>query len=286
MASLARRVVGAIHGLASRSRFLVWVALKVRNQAASVVARSFSDGFDPARNGEARLAAAVGKSASLLVDVGANVGKYTAMFLACAPASARAILFEPSRSAAAALRVRYGADPRVEIVEAACGAVRGTVMFHEEPAGGVTSSLVRGFSAVGAVARAVPVVTLDDEMERRGVGRIDLLKIDAEGTDAFVIEGARRLLARRAIGVLQFEYNAPWLSAGRTLAGAIRFLEDVGYRTFLLRRGGLVSFDVTRVGEFASYANFVALANGAPDPIGAESPPPWTSIANGADGSR
>ena len=127
------------------------------------------------------------------------------------------------------------------------------------PAAGVTSSVVAGFSAKGAVARRVEVVALDDEMERRGVERIDLLKIDAEGYDAFVIEGARRLLARRAIGVLQFEYNAPWLAAGRTLAGAIRLLEAAGYRTFLLRRRGLVRFDVARHGEFASYANFVAV---------------------------
>jgi hypothetical protein len=78
-----------------------------------------------------------------------------------------------------------------------------------------------------------------------------------------VIEGARRLLARRAIGVLQFEYNAPWLAAGRTLASTIRLLSDAGYRTFLLRRRGLVPFDVARYGEFASYANFVAVRGDA-----------------------
>lgn len=273
MPSLASRVVGAIHRLVSRSRFFVWMALKVRNQAASVVARSMSDGLDPALNGEARLVQAVAPHATCLVDVGANVGKYAAMFLAAAPHGSRAILFEPSRSAATALRARYAADARVEVVEAACGAVPGTITFYEEPAGGVTSSVVAGFSTPGAVAREVPIVTLDDEMARRGVEHIDLLKIDAEGYDAFVIEGARRLLARRAVGVLQFEYNAPWLTAGRTLSGAIEFLRAVGYRTFLLRQRGLVPFDVARVGEFASYANFVACPEGASDPIAAILPP-------------
>lgn len=259
MPSVGSRIVGSIQGLAARSRLLVWLATKVRNQAASVVARSLSDGFDPVTNGEARLVAAVAPGASLLVDVGANVGKYAASFLRLAPAAARAILFEPSSSAAAELRRRHGSDPRVELREAACGAAAGEATFHEEPAAGVTSSLVAGHSTGGAIARRVEVVALDDEMARRGVARIDLLKIDAEGYDAFVLEGARRLLAARAIGALQFEYNAPWLAAGRTLAGAIRLLEGAGYRTFLLRRRGLVPFDVARVGEFASYANFVAV---------------------------
>jgi FkbM family methyltransferase len=265
-----RALLGALQGLAARSRLLVRLATKVRNQANAVIARSLSDGNDPATNGEYRLLDALAPASRVFVDVGANVGKHTARFLARAPADARVLAFEPSESAAAELQRRFAGDPRVEIVDAACGARAGTAEFHEEPAGGVRSSLVPGRSAAGATVRRVPVVALDDVCASRGIDRIDLLKIDAEGADALVLEGASGLLARRAVRVVQFEYDAPWAVAGRTLGGAVAHLDRHGYETLVLRRDGARAVDVRGMGEFASYANFVAVARGGDPTIRSE----------------
>jgi hypothetical protein len=54
----------------------------------------------------------------------------------------------------------------------------------------------------------VELRTLDDFCAERGIGRIDLLKIDVEGHELRVLEGARGLLEADAIGFIQFEFNA------------------------------------------------------------------------------
>jgi FkbM family methyltransferase len=265
--SFALRLLGAWQWTLSRVPGIPSLARLARNQAGCVVARAFRDGFDPRTNGEARLLAALAPSSPVLVDVGANVGKYTSAFLAQAPASAHALLFEPSESAGTVLAERFGGNPRVEIVAAACGDEEGTSPFHEEPGAGVTSSVVGGHSRPDAVARTVRICRLDHELERRGLGSVDLLKIDAEGADLAVLRGAKALLERRAIRVVQFEYNAPWRLAGASLGGAIRLLEAHDYRVFLLRRRGLVAFDYARWGEFFDYANFVGVRAADADEI-------------------
>jgi hypothetical protein len=104
------------------------------------------------------------------------------------------------------------------------------------------------------------VTTLDEELAARGIAEVDLLKIDAEGYDLHVLRGAERCLAARAVAVVQFEYNRPWLFARSTLGEALRLLEDHGYEVHLLRRDGLHAFDYDREREFFGYANFVALS--------------------------
>jgi FkbM family methyltransferase len=217
----------------------------------AVVARHLSDGPSMEQNGEALLLDAVAPTARVLFDVGANVGAYAARFLERAPAGARAVLFEPSLGALAKLQARFSGLPSVEICDRACGDREGSLPFFEEEGAGETSSLVEGFSISGSRARDVALTTLDVEAERRAVGEIDLVKI---------LEGARGLLGAQRIGVLQFEYNAPWARAGGTLAAALSLLSGAGYATYLLKRAGLHAFPYATYGEFFGYANFVAVS--------------------------
>jgi FkbM family methyltransferase len=57
------------------------------------------------------------------------------------------------------------------------------------------------------------------------------VKIDVEGAERLVLEGARRALAERRIGVLQIEWNAASQSLlGQTRAPVARLLRGYGYR--------------------------------------------------------
>ncbi len=51
-----------------------------------------------------------------------------------------------------------------------------------------------------AEATRVTVLTLDEETERQGIDRIDMIKIDVEGYEPNVLAGARRLLRKAASG--------------------------------------------------------------------------------------
>ena len=107
--------------------------------------------------------------------------------------------------------------------------------------------------------REVDVTTLDAAFEEHAIDRVDILKTDAEGHDARVLEGASQALADHRVHLVQFEYNEPWALAGSTLASALSRLESHGYTVFLLRSTGLHPFDYATYGEFLAYANFVAV---------------------------
>jgi len=88
--------------------------------------------------------------------------------------------------------------------------------------------------------RPVEATTLDDFLERRGIERVHVLEIDANGMDALVLEGAKHALGRRAIDLVTFEYHeagfwgTPQACGGecRTLRGVLSWLEEAGYACY------------------------------------------------------
>lgn len=234
-------------------------AVLLRNQAQAVITRHLNDGPSMHSNGEARLIEAAAPSALVLFDVGANVGDYASHFLEFTPKNARAVLFEPSLSALSTLRGRLAGRRDVEILDQACGEREEVLSFFEEANAGQTSSFVERFSSTSAHPRKVRVTTVDAEAERRSISFVDVLKIDTEGYDLLVLQGARHLLHSERIGIVQFEYNHPWALAGSTLAAALSLLGNAGYDVYLLKRAGLYAFPYDVYGEFFGYANFVAV---------------------------
>lgn len=260
-----RGLLHRFYAALARSPRAVWVVKRLRNQARLIVGyhlTSLAGSIEAAQNGEGMLAAAVAPAVRRFVDVGANVGDWTAHLDGLTGGRAEGLLIEPSGTALAALEARYGGDARMRIVPAAAAdpASPPELTFYEEAAAGQTSTLVAGSSLVPTTARTVPVVTLDGQLAALGWEGADFVKIDAEGFDLHVLRGAAGLIGRQALGVIQFEYNTSWLAAGSTLWGALQLLQGAGYAVHLLTAKGLVPFAYADVEEFYTYANFVAVA--------------------------
>lgn len=254
-------VLDTLQRIAARSPLAVRLAIAVRNQCRCVIKYHLAESPDALETGEGWLVARVASYGERFVDVGANVGDWLGMVRAGVDGRPFAALaFEPSRSAFDALQRRFGDDGRITLVEAALGASPGTLAFFEEPSAGRGSTLVADFMRTSGTTRTVTVRTLDDALRTAGWDRVDLLKIDAEGFDLQVLRGASAALARRAIGVLQFEYNRAWQLAGDTLRAAYLLLEAHGYRVFVLKRDGLYTLDYLRYEEYFEYTNFAAIA--------------------------
>jgi FkbM family methyltransferase len=235
----------------ARSERLVRLAIRARNVANALIARGLSDGEDDHR-GEAWLVRELAPGCRIAIDVGANEGDWSQRVLEVNPA-ARVIAYEPGGTAFGALERRLAG--RAELVRSAVSDRAGEMTFYEDTAVTQVSSLLP--IAGGAPVR-VPVVTLDEEIEHRGLEHVDLLKIDVEGFDLHVLRGASRALREGRIGTVQFEYNFSWARAGSALGGALSLLEDAGFEVMALRAGGLVPLDYDAVGEFFHYANLVA----------------------------
>ena len=183
--------------------------------------------------------------APLILDVGFNEGSFALEALAQRP-QARIIGFEPARSMQKEFAVRFVREPRVELIPLALSNRRSEMDFYDSADG---SSTLAGGRHGTAQGYRVTSTTLDDFAEERSISRIDLLKIDVEGYDLHVLEGAERLLRRQSIDIFSFEYNEPWIDSRRFLKDAWAYVEDKPYALFRLFNGFLAPFRYTHRAE-------------------------------------
>ena len=157
-----------------------------------------------------------GKQTPVVFDVGANVGDYSLLVKQLLP-SARVYAFEPARStyqqlvehlkeAGSDVRpLNFGFSDTDKVVD----------LFAYETEGQETTLLSsidpRRPTAVIEVnpisSEQVEVTTLDQFCATEGIDHIDFLKLDVEGHELAILNGARRLLAEGAISIVQFEFG-------------------------------------------------------------------------------
>jgi len=182
---------------------------------------------------------------STVVDVGANRGDMAARFADAWP-QARVLAVEPIPEVFAGLCARFDGRPGIECVNVALGAMAGEADFHVNRID-ATSSLfprkrvARRYFAAGDVPQRtlrVPVRTLDELAEQRGLAHVDLLKLDTQGAELSIFQGARRLLAAQAIDVIYSEFFVvPHYEDAPLLHQQWSFLAGFGYSLFDLFRG-------------------------------------------------
>ena len=255
-------LLGTAQKKLSRSRLAVFAARMIRNQAEMVLQWYLGEDNKREANGEWELIAEVAPSLGSFIDVGANVGDWSDLFLRSGQGQKRGILIEPSGSAFAKLQTRFRKNAQVRVIRAAVSDEIGEASFYEEDDAGETSSLLDFSHPQGRVTDLVrvPLTTVDHEVTAAGWASVDMLKIDTEGYDFHVIRGAKCLLDRQAIGLLQFEYGGGWAHAGSTLAAALTFLQNRHYKVFLIRTTGLHPLNYQRWGEYYRTSNYLAVS--------------------------
>lgn len=182
----------------------------------------------------------------IAVDVGANVGLWTKALSDeisarpdLDPRRVRVFAFEPASSSWEVLRAhaaRLPIDVRLQRLALSNSAGRRALFIVGEAAG--VNSFYPPYGTTVLDTEDVNVTTLDGFAEAASIDRIDAVKIDAEGEDMAVIEGAKRLLESRRIGLLQFEYNHRWIASRRLLKDAFALLLECGYVLGKVTRAG------------------------------------------------
>lgn len=199
------------------------------------------------------------------VDVGANEGLFSLHAARRVGAAGRVVAVEPSSRERRQLernvaRNRLG---NVTIVPCALGGEAGSARLR------IAGKLHGGHNTLGdfvydgttaAGTEDVPVETLDALVRRLALGRVDAVKIDVEGAELKVLNGARELLGT-ARPVLLIEANEEALrrQAGST-DDMIAMLRELRYeiRVFSARTG-----EVERLAEGGALsANIVAVPIG------------------------
>jgi FkbM family methyltransferase len=132
------------------------------------------------------------ESGSTAVDVGANVGIFTIPLAFAVGARGRVLAFEPGPQTAARLRANVGRNAlaNVDVFECALGERAGPMTLRLG-SDGAFNAVVDLDPASGPTVR---LERLDDVWRRSGSPRVSMLKIDVEGGELGVLEGARELV--------------------------------------------------------------------------------------------
>jgi FkbM family methyltransferase len=166
-----------------------------------------------------------------VVDVGANVGYYTALAASKVGSKGRIFAIEPDAWAFRQLEnliaknhlpvcaVNIGLGERSGVVEH---------LYQAPDSRNNTPTMVaHGGYAPKATVR---IRSLDDCLDEWQVDHVDLLKIDAQGWEPQVFAGASRSLAAGRIDAILCEFNDHWLrAAGSSAQGLWKTLMSLGF---------------------------------------------------------
>ena len=166
-----------------------------------------------------------------VVDAGANVGYMTVLAAVAAGPGSRVLAFEPHPELFAVLERnvadarRHWSAARVDTYRAALGARAGLAALHVPPDFETNDGLARIEPGSNQQSLTVAVATLDEVLGDAPVG---VLKLDVEGFEPQVLEGAAHALEARRIKHIIYEDHSPADSAVAPILAA------AGYRLFSL----------------------------------------------------
>lgn len=203
----------------------------------------------PDRNGEwwileRVLQTSSGEDKRVFLDIGANVGEWTAHALRLAARARKPCAihaFEPASATHALLEERFAGIGHVHVHRLALSDEAGERSFFvvEDCAG--TNSLYT--SGRYAKQETVRTLSLDQLVAERNIREICMVKSDTEGHDFKVLLGARDTLGAGRIRVWQFEYNWRWVLARHFLKDVFDFARGLPYAVGKLYGAGIEVFD-------------------------------------------
>lgn len=150
--------------------------------------------------------------AKVIFDVGANIGATSLIYRRLFP-DAVIHAFEPFSGAFGKLQARFANADRVRCVPKAVSSSSGVASLHVNSMD-VTNALSpildeafgylpEDFAKSGSVS--VETTTLDDYCGTEGIDRIDILKMDAQGSELDILRGGARLLSEGRVRLIYTE---------------------------------------------------------------------------------
>jgi FkbM family methyltransferase len=173
---------------------------------------------------------------SIVIDVGANVGFFSRRFAAWVGEKGKAILIEPEdrnyEILISALRREHLLD-RTRALKAVVAAAPGRAFLEINPLHPAHHKLSKDNTGV-----AVEAVTLDSLVSDKGDRKLSLVKIDVQGAEMLVLQGASEIL-RMSQPALFIELHEEGLNKfGTSVPEILNYLANYGYEPHLLARKG------------------------------------------------
>jgi len=199
------------------------------------------------------------KKGMAVVDIGAHHGFYTILCSKKVGSTGRVVAFEPSPGEQRKLsfNLKLNHCKNVKIEPYALGGQSGKATLF------VIKGRDTAFNSLRPPAVSIPTqevdvstIRLDDYLRSLCLDKVDFIKIDAEGAELEILQGARNLLMKESSPVMMIEVSdertRPW---GYSSAAIYDFLARQGYTWFSVTDDGFLKL----YEEGTNLYNFVAV---------------------------
>jgi FkbM family methyltransferase len=152
------------------------------------------------------------KENPIVLDVGANVGGYSKDAVRINP-SATVFAFEPHPLTFGRLVANIEDHRNIIPFNCAVGDRSGRQTLYDRSSGSGTvhasiyREVIESIHQDESTGYEVKVITLDELIEEKRLGRVDLLKIDTEGYELNVLKGGTNAIRSSIFKAIQFEFN-------------------------------------------------------------------------------
>lgn len=179
------------------------------------------------------------KPGSTVLDIGAHSGTHTFRLADCVGPKGRVLAFEPDTSLAAGLlstcQKRYGVDQsRVHVLPLAVSEQSGIAAFRRNLTRPSQSTLVEGHGIEDSktLETFCGVISLDSLFKTLGPCYLSFIKIDAEGNEYRILEGARQTLSTMS-PIIAMEFIPEQLALlDRTPTDFEKLCDDLNYKFY------------------------------------------------------
>jgi FkbM family methyltransferase len=195
----------------------------------------------------------------IFVDIGANVGLYSLVASRLVGKSGKVIAFEPASKSFLRLLKNISLNGITNIIPERLAVIDKSTRADLYISGSQNmgmSSIYHHDSETG-ISEKVEAISLDDYIEKKGISRISLIKIDIEGSEFLALKGMQKVLTIIRPKILVELKEETLKNSGYTEKDVISFLEKAGYSRFIIEEKGNISNDLNR--QVKDYYNYVFL---------------------------
>jgi len=194
------------------------------------------------------------KPDSIVLDIGANIGYFT-LIAAQKAKKGKVVAFEPVQELSKKLQqnIRENHFQNIKVVEAAAGESEkdSTIYLSTSENSGMSS--LQPPENFSGLSQAVKIINIDQWIKQSEIEKIDIVKLDIEGSELFALRGMKETLINFK-PFLIVEINKNILANFSLVPGDImNYLTGLGY----------ISFDISEKGELKKYSGVLLNENAA-----------------------
>jgi len=195
----------------------------------------------------------------IFIDIGANVGAYSLIASRLVGKSGKVIAFEPASKSFLRLLKNISLNGITNIVPERLAVIDKTTQTDLYISGsqnlGMSSIYHHNFET--GITEKVESISLDDYVEKQGISKISLIKIDIEGSEYLALKGMQKVLTVLRPKVLVELKEETLKNAGYTEKDIVALFEKAGYSRFIIDEKGNISNDLGR--QAKDYFNYIFL---------------------------